>query len=492
MRVLLISPAMKNYRRISEIPLALVSIATYLTRCGHTVKVVDRLVKVKSIEKTIESFQPDFVGITLMYVKSIDDAVHCSKVAQRFGAKVVWGGHLASDAPEIVLKERCVDFVIMGEGEHAWDELLRAHHTGERYSFIKGLAYKEDCRILINDCREFCDLADLPELDFRFIHPPDYFQTYHYCRKQLHIYTSKGCPGRCAFCFNPHFNKSVHRKRPLEHVLNEIRSLVNNYGADGIYFQDEILRTNSNDIAEICEALRSTNLDFVWGCKMRIGVLTKEDFEIMYNSGCRWIFFGVETASPEMCSSIHKGISVEQVYIDIANCANAGILPVSSFIVGLPDETPDQLIQTVALAKALPASLAFCAYFVLWYGSEYYTRLVENKTIRPAQTLDDLKEYPIIDDYFKANYSKIPTRDLKVVRAHFFWWSFRTKTPSEDTSKHSLTKKAFAEYFGTISRLGFLGFLTEAYSAMFTAVSFGINLFCFPGIKRRYGLTLKR
>lgn len=492
MRVLLISPAMKNYRRISEIPIALVSIATYLSQRGHTVKVVDRLVKTNSIEKIIDTFQPDFVGITLMYVKTIEDAMYCSEAAHGFGATVVWGGHLASDAPTLVLKETCVDFVIMGEGEYAWEELLNAHRDAKGYNGIKGLAYKENLRVIINPCREYCDLSKLPPLDFGFINPPDYFQTYHYCKRQLHLYTSKGCPGRCAFCFNPHFNNSVHRIRPLEHVLGEVRCLVNDYGADGIYFQDEILRTNSRDVAEVCEAFRNAGLNFVWGCKMRIGVLSKEDFKVMYDSGCRWIFFGVETASPEMCKSIHKGITVEQVKEDIDTCAKAGILPVSSFIIGLPDETPEQLKQTVALAQSLSVSLTFCGYFVLWYASEYYEQFVKEGRVLPPQTLRELLAYPIIDDYFKTNYSKIPDRDLKVVRAYFFWWSFRTKTPSEDTSRHSLTKKAFKEYFGTINRLGLFGFINEAYSAFFTAMSFGIHLFCFPRIKRRYGLTLNR
>lgn len=490
--VLLISPAMKNYRRITELSMALISIATFLTQRGHTVKVIDRLVKVTNIEIVIKEFRPDFVGVTLMYVKTIDDARVCSKISHKYGAKVVWGGHLASDAPEIILRESFVDFVMMGEGEFAWDELLQTYKSGGEFSGIKGLAYKNDGRIIINECRSFCNLADIPPMDFSFVNPKDYFQSYNFCRKQVHLYTSKGCPGRCAFCFNPHFNNSTHRKRPIEHVLSEIRCMVNEYGADGIYFEDEILRTNSKDIAEICEAFKNSGIDFVWGCKMRIGILTSEDFSIMYESGCRWIFFGVETASEEMCRTIHKGIKMDNVRLDISNCAKAGILSVSSFIVGLPDETSEQLKETVKLAQSLKESVLFCGYFVLWFASEFYDIFVAEGRITPAQTLDDLNEYPIIDDYFKVNYSKIPTRDLKVVRAYLLWWSFRTKSPSQDDSGYSLMKKAIKETFGTVSRLGLIGILAEVYSALFIAVSFGLNLFCFPRIKKKYGLKLNR
>lgn len=492
MNILLISPAMKNYRRTSELPMALISIATFLTQKGHCVKVIDRLVKVTNVEKIIEDFRPDFVGLTLMYVKTIDDARKCAEVARNHGAKTVFGGHLASDSAELLLKEDYVDFVIMGEGEYAWHELLTAYQNGDEYSSIKGLAYKNDGRIIINERREFCDLADLPPMDFGFVNPPDYFQTYNYCKKQVHLYTSKGCPGRCAFCFNAHFHQSVHRKRPIEHVIEEIRCMVNEYGADGIYFEDEILRTNSNDIAEVCQAFQASGINFVWGCKMRFGILKPEDYVLMYESGCRWIFAGVETASKDMCSMIHKGIQLDVARSDIANCAKAGILPVSSFIVGLPDENTEDLKETVQFAKSIKESVIFCGYFVLFYGSELYDKLLAEGKIPPPKTIDDLKEYPIIDDYFKANYSKVPARDLKVIRAYLLWWSFITPPPSKDESGYSLMKKAWTESFKTASRLGLIGFIAEVYSAVFVASSFGFNLFCFPSVKKKYGLTLSR
>ncbi len=492
MNVLLISPAMKNYRRTSELPMALISIATFLTQKGHHVKVIDRLVKVTNIEKIVEAFKPDFVGITLMYVKTIDDAHKCAEISHKYGAKVVYGGHLASDAPELVLKENYVDYVIMGEGEHAWQELLLAYQNGEEYADIKGLAYKKDNQIVINECREFCNLADLPPMDFSFVNPADYFQTYNYCKKQVHLYTSKGCPGRCSFCFNAHFNHSVHRKRPLAHVLIEIRSLIEEHGADSIYFEDEILRTSSKDIAEVCEALKNSGIGFVWGCKMRIGVLKPQDFITMYESGCRWIFFGVESGSDEIIRQVHKGTNLNDVKSDIDNCIRAGILPVSSFIVGLPGETCEQLKKTVALGKSLRGSIMFCTFFQPFYGAEYYNKLLSVGKINPVKNLDDIREYPILDEYLGVNYSNIPSRHLKVVRAYFLWWSFKTKSPSRDDTKYSLTKKAFRQTFGTISRLGVSGIFTETYSALRTVLSFGLNLFFFPRIKKKYQLVLDR
>lgn len=495
MKVLLISPAMKNNMPPAchkEPPMGLISIATHLTRCGHTVKVVDRLVKVRSIEREIKTFRPDFVGITLMYVKTIKDACRCSKTAKRFGAQVVWGGHLATVIPELILKESFVDFVIMGEGEHTFQDLLNEAEKEINYSKIAGLAYKNDGMIRINTCRELTELSSLPPMDFGFVNPSDYFQSYSFCKRQVHLYTSKGCPGRCAFCHNPFINNSVHRKRPIEHVLEEIRTLVDVHGADGIYFEDEILRTNSKDLAEICAAFRNSGIDFIWGCKMRIGILTPEDFTIMYQSGCRWIFFGVESASEEMCRIMHKGISLSEVQEDIENCAAAGILPTASFIVGLPDETVEQLKQTVTMAKSLTSAVTFCSFLVPYVAAEYYNKLIAKNQIVPAENLSELINYPTSNEYLPNNYSAIPDRDLKVVRAYLLWWSFKVKPTSGDDTGFSLSKKALAETFGNLYVRGIKGVVSETYGVVHMAVSFGFNLFCFPRVKKKYGLTLNR
>lgn len=475
-----------------EPPMGLLSIATFLTQCGHTVKVIDRLVKVRNIEREIAAFRPDFVGITLMYVKTIQDACRCSKAAKKHGAQVVWGGHLATVIPELILKESFVDFVIMGEGELTFRDLLLAFEADKRYAEIKGLAYKESGSIRVNVCRDLTNLEELPPMNFDFVNPADYFQSYSFCKKQIHLYTSKGCPGRCAFCHNPFINNSVHRQRPIEHVLEEVRILVEEHGADGIYFEDEILRTNSKDIAEICQAFRNSETRFIWGCKMRIGILTPEDFSVMYESGCRWIFFGIESASEEMCRIMHKGIRLQDVQKDISNCAEAGILPTASFIVGLPDETPAQLKQTVDMAKALRSAITFCSFLVPYVGAEYYRNLVSDNRITPVETLSELIKYPTSNEYLPNNYSAIPDRDLKVVRAYLLWWSFKVKPKSGDTTGFSLSKKAISETFGNLYVRGIRGVLSETYGVVHMAVSFAFNLFCFPRIKKKYGLTWKR
>ena len=82
MRVLFINPAMERYTRQVSMPLGMMSIATYLKANGHTVKIIDRTIKTTKIEKELESFVPDVVGVSVFSLKSFTDATKVSLAAK--------------------------------------------------------------------------------------------------------------------------------------------------------------------------------------------------------------------------------------------------------------------------------------------------------------------------------------------------------------------------------------------------------------------------
>lgn len=212
---------------------------------------------------------------------------------------MIWGGPTASTRPKAVLNNDCVDAVSIGEGEETWLDLANAYAAGTPDLFsIPGLALRGDGgETGFTPERPFLDLAGLPETDWSFVDVEKYFQTSYGCRRMLYLYASKGCPFSCVFCYNKEFHRCTHRKRPLEQLLNEIKYLVTNHRMDGVYFADELWCRSRSEIREICDALRGLDLDFIWGCQTRIGIFDQEDFEYMFCSGCRWMFFGVESGS---------------------------------------------------------------------------------------------------------------------------------------------------------------------------------------------------
>ncbi|NLO45741.1 MAG: radical SAM protein [Clostridiales bacterium] len=487
MRILIISPKIGTIQRQTIIPLGMLSVATHLKNCGHTVTVCDRIVDKRKIGDLLRNFKPDFVGVSMMYVRSYRDAVNCSLAAKSCGAKVVWGGHLVTQTPEATLKEDCVDYIVTGEGEFTWQALLECLSSDAALDNVKGIGYKNNGKIHINPEREFADPADLPVLDFDILRPEPYFQSSFSCKKMLYMYASKGCPGHCAFCFNPEYNKSCCRRRPIENVIKEIRCVVEEHGADGIYFADELWCGNNEELVRFCNAYRDSGINFVWGCQMRVGIIAAENFKLMYDCGCRWIFFGVESGSTEKLKEMHKGISLDNVRQAAQNASDAGIVAITSFIVGFPGETEQQLRDTAVFASSLDCAMLFCSFFSIIIGSEYHRALVAQGKLKKVERLSDILDYPS-GEYLKYNFTEVPSRDLKVVYASLMWHSFTKKGTSPEKVKHSFALKVMAEAVRGLFSQGILRAPLEAFILIRTFFDIVFNLTCFPGIRKKYGL----
>lgn len=241
MKVLLINAEAFHVKHMAAIPLGLLSIATYLDQNGHEVQIFDRTVENTNLSEKLDLFLPDAVGISVPSFKCFPDALKISKTIKERNIPVVWGGAITSLVPNIVLETGVVDYVVIGEGEITFLELLHAIKNETSVCEINGLAYIQNKEITINVDREFADLADFPIIDFRFVEPENYFSENVECKKMLHIYASKGCMCQCAYCYNPYLSKGVWRPRPFKYFLEEIRFLVENYGMDGVFFADDLL-----------------------------------------------------------------------------------------------------------------------------------------------------------------------------------------------------------------------------------------------------------
>ncbi|MBR5438283.1 MAG: cobalamin-dependent protein, partial [Clostridia bacterium] len=208
MKILLINPSVGYYTRALSNPLGLLSIGTYLKQHGHEVKIYDRCVDKTKIETVIKEFDAQIVGVSVMSSRGLKDAIKVSALLKKKGKTVVWGGQLPSMQTELVLDSDYVDMVSFGEGEETWKELAECLENGRDFYDIRGIAYKKDGKIKYNECRPFADLKDMPVSDWSLLDVPKYMQTYLGCNRMMYIYSSKGCPCRCAFCSNVNFHKS--------------------------------------------------------------------------------------------------------------------------------------------------------------------------------------------------------------------------------------------------------------------------------------------
>lgn len=489
MRILFVNPSMERYTRQVSFPIGLVSIATYLKANGHTVKIIDRTIKTTNIRKEIEEFAPDIVGVSVISTKSFGDAEKISLAAKKHGAKVVWGGIFASLDPEFIFRNIDIDFISIGEGEETWLELANAVESGNDAKKVSGLAYKENGKVVYTPEREFTDLSILPQMDFGLIDVDKYLGPMYGCKKTALLYISKGCYGQCTFCFNSKFHRRCHRERPLDVFFAEVRYLMENHNVDCVYFADELFGKNKAHLRYLCEAFIESGLGFKWVAQTRAGYFDLEDYKLMKEAGCIAVDFGIETGSPSMLKTIKKNIPFEKIKETFELCREAEIITLANFIIGFPDETEEQLRDTIKMAMDIPATQRTFFFFMPGPGSELYDMLVESGRYTPPKTF---REYTNVQFYYspKPNFSEIPSKELKAVRAYFLWKGFSRKYFSQSARTYDIAKKdivdVLKQFKGHDLKFALQLLLISAYEFL--------DIFCYahfcPSVVKKYNLNI--
>ena len=489
MRILFVNPAMERYTRQVSFPLGMMSIATYLKSMGHKVKIIDHTIKTTNIRKEIERFAPDIVGIAVYSLKSFSDAQKVTLAAKKYGAKTVWGGIFVSLDPEFVFNNIDVDYISIGEGEATWLELVQTLETGGDISSVAGIAYKKDGQILYTAERDLIDLAILPPIDFTLVDVDKYLGPMYGCKKTALLYISKGCYGQCTFCFNAKFHRRCHRERPLETFFSEVKYLMENHGVDCIYFADELFGKNKSDLRYLCEAFIDSKLGFKWVAQTRAGYFDLEDYRLMKEAGCVAVDFGIESGSPSMLDKIKKNISYEKIRETFEFCNEVGLVSLANFIIGFPDETEEQFRETINMAMDIPSTQRTFFFFMPGPGSELYSQLVSDGRYHPPKTF---KEYTNIKFFYSPdpNFSKVSSKDLKVVRAYFLWKGFSRKYFSETSRTYDIAKKdivdVLKQFKGHNLKFAVQLILISAYE--FSDIFFYAHFF--PSVIKKYNLKI--
>ena len=489
MNVLLVNPNCGFQTYIKSAPLGLLSIATYLKERGHCVRMYDRKIEKLSPAKAVRGFRPDAVGVCVASVADIHDGIRISRWFRNRGIPVIWGGQFASLVPDMILREGGADYVVIGEGEITFFELVRALENKGGFAQVKGLAYLEAGETRRTPPREFADLADMPVIDWSFIDPPKYIfpDAAISRRKMLCLYASKGCPGRCAFCYNKDFHRSTCRKRPNEYVIGEMEELAAKYGIDGVYFVDDDMFGDNQGVRDFCERLRDKNLDVKWRCFTQVSRYSREELRLMHDAGCREIYVGVESGSPETLRRVHKRVNLNTIEQSIQNCYDAGIATTCGFVLGIPGETEEQLRESVRLMKIFD-SKAIRMQILMHFpfpGSETYNQLVDAGRLDPPKTLREWGKYKIRADIFDNEFN-VPARDMHVIQAYFYWREFFRK-PSENARRET-ARNTFNTLMHNIFQQNFSNMIKFILSSAKYFITMAWYAHAYPGVLKKYGL----
>jgi len=309
--------------------------------------------------------KPDLVGVSSLFSPYHREALACAKeIKEHLGVPVLMGGAHVSAAPLSVLEDPNVDFIIRGEGEKPFVEFLRAWAAGEPFEKVPNLGFKRRGQPILNPMAENFPLDELPPADFSDLNKDRYL----FERKPLcFITTSRSCPHHCTFCsVHATFGQRFRRRSP-EKVLTEIRQRY----AEGYRvfdFEDDNLSFSKEDLLTILNALIA---EFPPG-EIRLTAmngmsylsLDREILEFLKKAGFSSLNISLVSANPDVLARLRRPHTVNR-FIDVVHQAQRlGLDVVSYQILGLPYESPEDMIHTMALMASLPVLIGASVFYL--------------------------------------------------------------------------------------------------------------------------------
>jgi radical SAM superfamily enzyme YgiQ (UPF0313 family) len=339
------------------LPLSLLSISRYAT-LEFDIKIIDQRINnnwKKDLLKELNQ-NPLCVGVSSLTGEQINHGIEVSKfVKQHSNIPIVWGGTHASLLPEQTLNNKFVDFVIIGEGELTFHELLRSLRRSRDFDKIEGLWYKKEGKTKKNKLRKIQDMNNLPDVPYHLVNVKDYIQRL-YGRKRFILETSRGCTNRCQFCYYSSTIADFNRWRSLnpDKALDQIRYLIDKFRINDIEFIDDNFFVNMNRVSNILQEV--SKLDLTWTTAGRISSSIKMDdnfLRLMRRSGLYRLGQGVETGSQRILTMINKGITLEQIKTVSKRFTKFKIPALYALMLGFPTETVNEMKDTTKLAVYL-------------------------------------------------------------------------------------------------------------------------------------------
>jgi len=442
--IILVKPS-KDKKLIFEHthPLGIMYIASYIKHKNnsHNVRIIDMAVERKfydDIRSEIKTFQPDIVGISALTPEAT--AVHqlAEKIKKDFGkCKIVVGGPYATSAPKKVLKNPCVDYAVIGEGEVTMLELIERINQTRRslheLSDIKGIAYIQDGNYIQTEPREYIeDLDSLPFPAWEMIPQEKYYSPgviseskTQYYKRYMSIFTSRGCPYGCIYCHNI-FGKRF-RPRSAENVFSEIKTLCENYDLHEVHLLDDTFNINKARVLELCNYLKRSGLQLKLSFPngLRGDILDEENIDALCEAGMYSLALGIESGSERIQKSINKNINLQKLKHSIDYLYKKKVVTHGFFMVGFPEETEEDILQTIAFARDSKLTTASFHSLIPFEGTPLYQNAIAQKGM-------------------DINFSAF-SHDFKAIDINL--------SATEDKEILKLIKKAYWDFFGNVRRL---------------------------------------
>lgn len=304
--------------------------------------------KKKFIDKWVKEIlkkKPDIIGFSI-YNSSIYFSTLIAKKIKLINKdiKIIFGGPQFTEefTKDFLKKEIPIDAIVYGEGEATFIEIIQRIKENESINDCKGTIIQNNEEIIINKQRPLINLNTLPTPDFT-----DFDLNKYLYDNVMPISFSRGCIGNCVFC-TERLNWKYFRYKNAENTVKDIIEYQEKYGTKHLLFHDSLINGNIKELEKLCDLIIEKKIDIKWCGNVRArkemnGAL----LEKMKKAGCDSLNYGIESGSQKVLDKMKKEIDIKEAEKIIKSTHNIGIKVILNFIVGFPNESIKEYLDTL-------------------------------------------------------------------------------------------------------------------------------------------------
>ncbi len=374
------------------------------------------------VKEVLRDFKPDIVGIN-SFSWTLYDGYEIAKTVKSENNRIpiVFGGIHTSLYPEEMIKQDFIDFLVLGEGEETFLEFLSKFGTQDMY-YVNGLISKKKNgipEIIVNPKRqEIITLDKIPFPDRNLLLNKDIYKNLllpNMCETVM--LTSRGCPYSCAYC---QVEGKKYRARSPRNVVDEME-YVSDLGYNFVDFFDDSMNMKKERIKEMCREIvkRGLHKKLKWKFRGVANLIDEEMVSLMKEAGCEIIYIGIESGNDMILKSVNRVINTKDCRKAVELAKKYRMKVLGYFIIGFPDETEDNIEETINFALTLPLDYIQVRICTPTPGTRLYLQAV-NDTNFGGDWFKEYTKKPWKNCSFRFYETKVNINRLRKLQKLFY------------------------------------------------------------------------
>jgi len=395
---------------------------------------------VKKALSEVDEFKPDIIGLSALTDDYPLGLGLMRKIRDSFPSiPTIAGGVHATVDPEGVLAEDCFDSVCVGEGEYVILDIIERTTQNKGLDGIANLwIKKEDGSIEKNPVRPYEQNLDFfPFPDWTIYSEAAFYKPYlGHVYKYGDFEMSRGCPYKCSYCVNVQLQEmykmaspgGYHREKTIDRVIREIKYAMDVHKIEFMKFWDEtFLLMDQQRMQEFCDKY-SSEIGLPYVIETTAQSITDFSAKVLRKTNCKSVSLGMETGSPDMRKGLLHKTTSNEVYVKAFQLLREhGVSGVSFNMIGLPNESQEDIFRTIALNKLVGSFTQKVGIFYPYKGTPIRDWMAQSGWMGDDHELQSLKNYDF-NTFTFGNGTVVKFKDMDSRLMNRLWLLFAVYT----------------------------------------------------------------